>query len=126
MAAAEGEAAPREEQQHQLGSSSRGLEDSQPAASTEPSQELVPATAAAPTENTEKGETVGGTAPPETTEERAPTAAVAPAKSTEERAAAGRVTRSQHGAVSTQSSPDQFKLRKFFVLRVKTNISTLL
>ncbi|GAA6217768.1 tumor protein p63-regulated gene 1-like protein isoform X1 [Lates japonicus] len=120
MAEAEGEAAPREEQQHQLGSSSSGLEDSQPAAGTEPPQELAPAAAAAPTENTEKGEAVGGAAPPETTEERAPTAAVASAESTEERAAAGRGTRSQHGAVSTQSSPDQFKLRKFFVLRPGT------
>lgn len=44
----------------------------------------------------------------------------APAEPTNERAAEDGAARVQYGALSGETSLDQFRMRKFFVLRVKT------
>ncbi|XP_078115985.1 tumor protein p63-regulated gene 1 protein [Sander vitreus] len=93
MAEAEEEGAPSKGQQHQLSSSPGGPEDTQPAASTECTEERA--------EHTQ---------PP------------APAESTEERAAAGVIgeARLQDSDYSVESPLLQFKSRRFFVLRPGT------
>ncbi|XP_070765397.1 tumor protein p63-regulated gene 1 protein [Enoplosus armatus] len=97
MAEAEEDGATSEGQQHQLSASSCGPEDSQPAVSTEDTQPAVP---------------------DEDTQAPVPTEDSQPAALTEDRAAEG--AHSHHSAVSVGSSLDQFKLRRFFVLRPGT------
>ncbi|XP_031167645.1 tumor protein p63-regulated gene 1 protein [Sander lucioperca] len=109
MAEAEEEGAPSKEQKHQLSSSPGGPEDTQPAASTECTEERAEHTQpAAPAEGTEKR--AEHTQPP------------APAEGTEERAAAGVIgeARLQHSDYSVESPLVQFKIRRFFVLRPGT------
>ncbi|XP_035509750.1 tumor protein p63-regulated gene 1 protein [Morone saxatilis] len=94
MLEAEEEGVPIEEQQHQLSSSSGGQEDTQPAARTE---------------GTEERAVKGGVAP-----------STARTEGTEERAVKGGAAPSQYNSISVESSPEQFKLRRFFVLRPGT------
>ncbi|XP_044055325.1 tumor protein p63-regulated gene 1 protein [Siniperca chuatsi] len=100
MAEAEEEGVPSEEQQHQLSSSSGGPGDTQPAARTEDTQP------AARTEDTQPAARTEDTQPAARTEHTQP--------------AQGGPARSQHSAISVEPSPDQFKLRRFFVLRPGT------
>uniref|UniRef100_A0A8C4HLH8 Tumor protein p63 regulated 1 n=1 Tax=Dicentrarchus labrax TaxID=13489 RepID=A0A8C4HLH8_DICLA len=140
MLEAEEEGMPSEEQQHQLSSSSGGQEDTQPAeggaapstARTEGTEERAAESRAAPstarTEGTEERPAEGGAAPStartEGTEERAAEGRAAPStartEGTEERAVKGGAAPSQYSATSVESSLEQFKLRRFFVLRPGT------
>ncbi|XP_042339616.1 tumor protein p63-regulated gene 1 protein [Plectropomus leopardus] len=95
-------AAPTEEQQQQLGSPSPGVPvDTQPAA---------------PTEGTAEQQQLESPSPgvPEDTQPAAPT------EGTEERPAEVAEARPQRSDISVESSLDQFKMRRFFVLRPGT------
>ena len=141
MAEVEEERAPGEEQQqHQLSSSfSGGPEGIQPAAPTETPEDTEPAAPteapgvtepAAPLESpiTANTQPAAPTKSPDVTEPAAPsespgpgdTEPAAPTEGTKERAAVSGASRLGHSDISVETSVDQFRIRKFFVLRVKT------
>nr|XP_019936258.1 PREDICTED: tumor protein p63-regulated gene 1-like protein [Paralichthys olivaceus]XP_019936259.1 PREDICTED: tumor protein p63-regulated gene 1-like protein [Paralichthys olivaceus] len=123
-----------EEQQQPLTFPSSGPEDGQAAARTESTEERGEKGEAARAESTEepgeKGEAArtesteepgekGEAARTESTEERVEAGEAARAESTEERAA-GVDLSANHDPISVTLAPDQFRRRKFFVLRPGT------
>lgn len=96
-----------EQQQHELSSASGGPEDTHPAARTEDTEERK-----ASTEDTEERTT----RTEERTKERAEERTARP----EERAEEGGAASSKFTAIPVESSLNQFKIRRFFVLRPGT------
>ncbi|XP_037624918.1 tumor protein p63-regulated gene 1 protein isoform X1 [Sebastes umbrosus] len=128
-AAEEERALPGEDQQ--LNSPSGGTEHTQPAAPTEDTEEQPgedqqqPQQLSSPPGGTEDAQPAAPieeqqqqlSSPPGGTKDAQP---AAPTEGTEERAAEVGAARPQRSAISVESSLDQFKIRKFFVLRPGT------